>query len=285
MLFVYIVHFIGLIMTQLIDGQKLAESIRNKVALRVRAMNTAPGLVVVLVGHDPASETYVRLKGLACQEVGINFELHCFEESASTEEIIELIKKLNNNPKVQGILVQLPLPNQDTNEIIAAIDPNKDVDGFHKTNIERLKEGKPAIASAVALGVMKLLESTHVNPAGKKAAIVSSVLFAEPILYLMKDRGIEAEVISPKSELDLISFDIVVVAVGKPGLITGKMIKQGSIIIDVGTTRVGKRIVGDVDAISTEGIAGFLSPVPGGVGPMTIAMLLLNVLKAAFLQK
>jgi len=272
-------------MTQLIDGQKLAESIRGKAALRVRAMTVIPGLAVILVGHDPASETYVRLKGLACQEVGINFELHRFEDSASTAEIIELIERLNNDPKVQGILVQLPLPNQDTNKIIAAINPNKDVDGFHKTNLEKLKKGNPAIASAVALGVMKLLESTQIKPAGKKAAVVSSVLFAEPILHLLKDRGIEAEVVSPKSELDLKDFDIVVVAVGKPGLITGKIIKQGSIIIDVGTTRIGKRIVGDVDQTSVMGIADFLSPVPGGVGPMTIAMLLLNVLKATSLQK
>jgi len=276
-------------MFQILDGRALAKRIRDKIKSRVEQLDTPPGLAVILVGNDPASHTYVGKKQKACEEAGIYFEQFLYFATEPEEKIIEKIKELNIRNDIHGILVQLPLPSQDANRIIAEIDPKKDVDGFHKKNIEALKAGKPAIAPAVALGIMKLvseairLSTTRSKATRSKATIISSKLFAEPLIPLLHKVDIETEVVGANdAELSnkTKTADILIVAVGKPGMITGNMIKPGAIVIDVGTTKINGHLLGDVDFTSAEEVAGFLTPVPGGVGPMTVAMLLVNVLKA-----
>lgn len=274
-------------MSTILDGRKLSKTIKEKIKIRVMGLSTNPGLAVILVGSDPASHTYVNLKQKACEEVGILFNKIIYPDSVSEETIINKITELNNNKNIHGILVQLPLPNHDVDVIISHIDPKKDVDGFHKSNLEKLKNNKPSIAPAVALGIIKLICSSNVGLANKEAVIVSSKLFAEPLQILLKDLKVRSKVVDHKSVnfSDLIKkADIVITAVGKPGLINESMLKSKSIIIDVGTTKVNGKLHGDV-IISTENNDLFITPVPGGVGPMTVAMLLVNVLKAYQLQK
>ncbi len=270
-------------MVQILDGRALSNRIREKIKTRVAALPTPPGLAVILVGADPASHTYVAIKHAACEEVGIRFEKNLYFATESEQTIIDKIHELNARPDIDGILVQLPLPSQDADRVIKEIDPKKDVDGFHPENLRRLKNGEPAIASAVALGVMKLIEKTERVKKGDKTVIVSSQLFAEPLVYLLKERNLNSTIVDA-SDLHLSAktktADILIVAVGKPGLITGEMVKPGAIVIDVGTTKIDGKLYGDVDQASVEKIAGTLTPVPGGVGPMTVAMLLVNVLKA-----
>ncbi len=272
-------------MAMILDGKALSARIHEKIKTRVAALPSQPGLAVVLVGNDPASHTYVNLKQKACEETGIRFEKFLYSAGVSESEIIEKINELNAREDIHGILVQLPLPNQDANNIIPKINPLKDVDGFHRENIERLKRGEPAIASAVALGVMKLIaHAIDQSPKEeRKAVMVSSPLFAEPIETLMKERSIPMTVVQAESENlkeTTREADILIVAEGMPGLITGDMVKPGAVVIDVGTTRVEEKLHGDVDQASVAPIAGALTPVPGGVGPMTVAMLLVNILKA-----
>ncbi|HLD20647.1 MAG TPA: bifunctional 5,10-methylenetetrahydrofolate dehydrogenase/5,10-methenyltetrahydrofolate cyclohydrolase, partial [Patescibacteria group bacterium] len=208
-------------------------------------------------------------------------------------DLITKIEKLNQREDIHGVLVQLPLPSQNADQVIASINPLKDVDGFHPENLKRLREGKPAIASAVALGVMKLIdEATPPFQGGARgglhAVIVSSPLFAAPLQILLKEHAIDSVVVQAEST-DLAEHvqeaDILIVAEGIPGLITDTMVKPGATVIDVGTTRTDEGLKGDVDFDSVEKIAGAITPVPGGVGPMTVAMLLVNILKAYDLQK
>ena len=277
-------------MNFILDGRAIAARIRDNVKERVAQMTTAPGLAVILVGDDPASHLYVSLKRRACEAAGIRFELFSYPADEPVESILAKIDELNSRDDVTGILVQLPLPSQDANRVIARIHPNKDVDGFHKENLRALAEGRPGIVSALALGIVTLIDETMIGgvPAPRSAAIVGSALFAEPLRYLLAGRDVFAERVDPDdAELDAKTktADILIVAVGRPGLITAEHVKPGAIVIDVGTTRVGSKVVGDVDVNSVEQIAGGRSPVPGGVGPMTVAMLLTNVLKAAELQR
>jgi methylenetetrahydrofolate dehydrogenase (NADP+)/methenyltetrahydrofolate cyclohydrolase len=273
---------------QLIDGRAIAQTIREKIKQHIAALPSSPGLAVILVGADPASHTYVAIKQKACEEVGIRFEKYLYFATESEETIIKKIHELNARKDINGILVQLPLPNQDTDRVIAEIDPNKDVDGFHPKNIEKLKCGEPAIASAVALGILKLIDSTNEKLNGKSATIISSERFAEPIVALLRERGVVSHV-CPEEHSDTkehaAQSDILIVAEGHPNFVTGDMVKRGAIVIDVGTTKINGKLIGDVDRASVESIAGYLTPVPGGVGPMTVAMLLVNVLKAFELQK
>ncbi|MEK7614923.1 MAG: bifunctional 5,10-methylenetetrahydrofolate dehydrogenase/5,10-methenyltetrahydrofolate cyclohydrolase [Patescibacteria group bacterium] len=273
---------------QLIDGNALAQTIRAKIKERVAALSSQPGLAVILVGADPASHTYVGIKQKACEEAGIRFEKILYFATESEETVIEKIRELNAREDIHGILVQLPLPTQNADNIIPEIDPNKDVDGFHPKNLERLKLGQPCIASAVALGILKLIDAATKVTSGLTATIVSSERFAEPIVALLRERGIKA-VVSPEEDPLLKSktsaSDILIVAEGHPGFIKGDMVKPGAIVIDVGTTKIDGKLYGDVDQTSVEPVAGFLTPVPGGVGPMTVAMLLVNVLKAYSLSK
>ena len=270
------------------NGKELALRIREKVKMRIQIQKANPGLAVLLVGNDPASHTYVRIKQKACEETGIHFEKYLYPEDTGEKELIAKIEELNVREDIHGILVQVPLPKQDANRVIAAIDPKKDVDGFHQTNLRLLKKGERCLAPPVALGVMKLVDASVMDPRGLLAIIVSSDLFAKPLTILLRERGVAAERVDPEDkELAEITktADILVVAVGRPGFITEKHIKHGATVIDVGTTKVAEKIVGDVDVLSVENTAGWLSPVPGGVGPMTVAMLLMNVLKAYDWQK
>ncbi|MEI6510581.1 MAG: bifunctional 5,10-methylenetetrahydrofolate dehydrogenase/5,10-methenyltetrahydrofolate cyclohydrolase [Candidatus Uhrbacteria bacterium] len=286
-------------MPHLLDGRAIGARIREKVKARVAAMAVPPGLAVILVGDDPASHLYDALKKKACEEAGIRFELFLYPNDEPEQSLIAKIEELNARHDVTGILVQLPLPTQNADRVIAAIRPDKDVDGFHQENLKALREGRPGIVSALALGIMKLVdEAKRVSPPHReegseivvapRVAIVGSNLFAEPLRHLFAEQRADVERVDPKDDdlaAKIKTADVLIVAVGKPGLIVGSMVKPGATVIDVGTTRVGKRILGDVDAESVSSVAGALSPVPGGAGPMTVAMLTLNVLKAAELQK
>lgn len=275
-------------MATILNGRSMANTIKSKIKNRLSGLEKPLGLAVILVGDDSASHLYVELKQKACLEAGIHFEKFVYDSTESNESIIAKIEELNKRDDIHGILIQLPLPNHDTDKIIATINPSKDVDGFHKTNIQNLKAGEPSLAPAVALGIMKLIISANNNLKGLTASIISSRLFAEPIISLLNGQNVTAQVINPNdSQLSTKTknSDILIVAVGKPQFIKGDAIKPGAIVIDVGTTKVDGVLFGDVEKKSAEKIAGFLTPVPGGVGPMTVAMLLVNILKAANLQK
>lgn len=275
-------------MPHLLDGRAIGARIREKVKTRVAAMPVPPGLAVILVGDDPASHLYDALKRKACEEAGIRFELFLYPADEPEQSLIAKIEELNARHDVTGILVQLPLPTQNADRVIAAIRPDKDVDGFHQENLKALREGRPGIVSALALGIMKLVDEAGGTRNPRRVAIVGSNLFAEPLRLLFAEQCATVERVDPLDP-DIASktktADVLVVAVGKPGLIVGSMVKPGAIVIDVGTTKVGRRVVGDVDAASVSPVAEALSPVPGGAGPMTVAMLLVNILKAAELQR
>src|SRR3989339_268258 len=215
-------------MAQQLKGHPLAKSIRARVASQLNQLPTQPILAVILVGQDPASHLYVNLKRQACEEVGIGFELFFYQEDVSTDVLKEAIQDLNVCEDVTGILVQLPLPNQKTDEIIAQIDPQKDVDGFHPENLRALQEGKDNLAPAVALGIIELIKRTEEPLNGKQAVIVSSQIFGRPLLPLLKKMGCQATIVSPKDpelERKTLTADILISAVGKAGMITGAMVK------------------------------------------------------------
>lgn len=281
-------------MAILLDGRAIGARIREKVKARVAQMTAKPGLAVILVGDDPASRLYVSLKRKACEEAGIRFELFAYSSDEPEAALLAKIDELNRRVDVTGILVQLPLPSQDADRVVSHIHPNKDVDGFNRDNLRALSEGRPCIVSALALGIMKLIDDgRRVSPpfqggaGGGSAAVVGSALFAEPLRYLLAQQNIFAERVDPDdAELSTKTkiADILIVGVGRPGMITREAVKPGAIVIDVGTTRVGDRVVGDVNATEVDPVAGARSPVPGGAGPMTVAMLLMNVLRANDLQ-
>jgi len=271
----------------LLDGKQLAQEMRQALKEKVKQCETQPKLAVLLVGTDPASHTYVRLKQLACVEVGIAFELLAYPEFVTEEELLKRIQELNARSDITGILVQLPLPGQNPDPLIAAIDPKKDVDGFHPENLEHLRLGQPSLAPAVALGILKLIEVTKISLSQKHIVIVSSQFFGEPLIHLFTKDGAQSSIVSSKDPTlaqHTQQADILICAVGHPGLITKKMIKPGAVVIDVGTTKVDQKIVGDIAPDAIE-VAGWMTPVPGGVGPMTVALLLTNVLQAYAWQK
>lgn len=285
-------------MALILDGKSIANAIREKIKLQVATLPTVPGLAILLVGDDSASHTYVSLKQKACEEAEIYFEKYLYSAQTLEEELIIKIHELNNQKNIHGILVQLPLPNQNADRVIAAIDPGKDVDGFHPKNLEALRAKKSALVPAVALGIMKLIDvaiskdplRTSPLARGKttRATIVSSYLFAEPLALLLRERNIISVVTNlndPDFKQKTSAADILIVALGKPGIITAEFVKQNAIVIDVGTTKINGKLFGDVGRESVEPIVSSLSPVPGGVGPMTVAMLLLNVLNAYQNQK
>ena len=271
---------------ELINGRAIAARIRQKVRERISALPSKPGMAAILIGDDAPSHLYVNLKERACKSVGIHFEKHILDAKTPTEDVADLVRILNERENIHGILVQLPLPNQSENTIIAEIHPDKDIDGFHKESFRRLESGEPGLVSPVALGIMKLIDETEQDVKGMTAVIIASEVFATPIKSLLEDRGVTTSIIS-KSEAktsELISqADIVVVAVGEPNTITADIIKDGAIVIDVGTNDTPEGLKGDASQdVNTK--ASFLTPVPGGVGPTTVAMLTLNVLKAFLIQ-
>jgi methylenetetrahydrofolate dehydrogenase (NADP+)/methenyltetrahydrofolate cyclohydrolase len=285
----------------LIDGKAIAASIRLEVksaADRLRnERGTIPGLAFILVGDNPASQVYVRSKGKACEEMGFHSVTERLPESTAQDELLSRIASFNRDPAIHGILVQLPLPphiNEQT--VIESIDFRKDVDGFHPVNVGRLVIGHPSLRPCTPAGVQELLLRSGHDPAGKHVVVVGrSNIVGKPVLnmLLQKQRGANAIVTIAHTGADdlrpyLRQADIVVAALGKPEIIRGEMLKAGCVIIDVGINRIpdasaksGTRIVGDVHFASASAVASAITPVPGGVGPMTIAMLMKNTLCAA----
>ena len=286
---------------QVISGAAIAADIRVEVADRVRAHleggGVAPQLTAVLVGDDPASATYVRNKARACEEVGLDAQTLTPPADISQDELLEIVRGLNADPTVSGILVQLPLPPQlDERTVTEAVDPLKDVDGLHPVNLGRLVQGEPHLVPATPAGVQQLLLRTGTDPAGKRVVVVGrSTLVGKPLALLLgqKAEGANATVTlahTGTSDLGAVTreAEILVVAAGRPNTVTAEMVRPGAVVIDVGTNRVddatrkrGWRLAGDVDFEGVSQVASAITPVPGGVGPMTIAMLLVNTLRAA----
>lgn len=272
---------------ELIDGKKIANEITQEVANDIFNKKLNVGLAVVLIGNDPASHLYVKLKKKACEKVGINFHLYRFPDNTDTNEIIEAIEFLNKDKEVNAILVQLPLPKElDTKKIIASIDPNKDVDGFHPDNIQKYINGDTNWLPGLNEGINILLASTEQELKDKEICILAnSDEFAEPLEKYFIKQNLKAQHVHLKDAdwADKVKqADVLIAAVGKPLLITEENIKDDVIIIDVGTNRLpGDTIVGDVDFDSVADKCSYITPVPGGVGPMTIAMLLKNATKLA----
>ena len=288
-------------MTQIIDGRSIAKEIRTEIANDVNGLITqgiTPHLSVVLVGNNPASQSYVGMKARACEEIGISSETLTYPDTLSQEDLLNVVRDLNGNPAVHGILVQLPLPDQiDENTVIMAIDPAKDVDGFHPVNVGKLAAGlTDGFAPATPSGIVELLVRSDNPPDGKHVVIVGrSNIVGKPLgmLLVQKRQGANATVTLCHSRTpDIGAYtrqaDVVVAAVGRPNTITSDMVKEGVVIIDVGSNRVedpsrkrGYRMTGDVDFENVSKAAKAITPVPGGVGPMTITMLLQNTLRAA----
>lgn len=275
----------------IINGKEIAASVRNElkaeIALLKEKKGITPGLTVVLVGENPASKVYVRNKGKACEEVGIRSVQHNLPESTSQEELLKLISDLNNSKDVHGILIQLPLPKHINEELVLeAILPQKDVDGFHPYNMGRLMIGNPLLQPCTPYGIMRLLESTGIDISGKEAVVVGrSNIVGKPMAMMLLRRNATVTICHSKTK-DLIekvkSADIVIAAIGRANFIQGDWIKDGAVVIDVGINRTPEgTLVGDVDFAEASKRASFITPVPGGVGPMTIAMLLKNTVEAA----
>lgn len=268
----------------IINGKVLAKTIKDEIKQKVAKMDEKPALAAILVGQDAASHLYVKLKEKACKYTGITFHKYLIDEDCPKQEILNVIEFLNTDRETDGILVQLPLPIKEwEDEIISAIDPKKDVDGFHQDTIKALLDGKPTIIPGLAQGIIELIESTKEPLEHKKCSIVcNNKIFSQPIEYLLKNKIQKINTYSPTtSNLDklLLKSDIIIVAVGKPNFITKNMIKPGCIIIDVGINKDGNKVQGDVDFDNIDELEGYITPVPGGVGPMTVAMLLRNVME------
>jgi methylenetetrahydrofolate dehydrogenase (NADP+)/methenyltetrahydrofolate cyclohydrolase len=276
--------------TRIIDGVALSRTVRAELrerAARLAARSVQPGLAVIIVGDHPASKVYVRNKIMACGDVGVR-SLHIELPGATQEEeLLARIAALNADPAVHGILVQLPLPKHISGEaVLAAISPDKDADGFHPLNVGLLVTGHPRFVPCTPAGVMTMLEAEGVNPWGCHAVVVGqSNIVGKPVAHLLLQKGATVTICNSKTR-DLGSHtrraDILVAAVGKPKLITGDMVKPGAVVIDVGINRLPDgKLAGDCDFHSLLGVAGRVTPVPGGVGPMTITMLLANAIRAA----
>ena len=273
---------------RMMDGKALAERIREKVATDVAELGDPVSLATVLVGDDPASAVYVRHKHKACSESGIKSVHHALESDTRESDLLDLISELNIDLSVTGILVQLPVPNQIREEsVIRSIAPRKDVDGLHPANAGQLFQGEPTLLPATPAGIMELLLAYDVELEGTKAVVVGrSNLVGKPIAALLLQANATVTLCHSRTR-NLAEVtrcaDVLVAAVGRPGSITADMVKPGAIVIDVGINRMDDRLVGDVDS-GVEEVAGMLTPVPGGVGPMTIAALLQNTVKAARYQ-
>ncbi len=274
---------------QIISGTQLASQIKSNVAQQISQYvaqgKRAPGLAVILVGADPASQVYVGSKRKSCAEIGITSKSYDLPETTTEQALLELIEELNQDAEVNGILVQLPLPKHiDSTKVIEQISPEKDVDGFHPYNVGRLCQRIPTLRACTPYGVMKLLETTGISFYGKHAVIVgASNIVGRPMALELLLAGCTVTVTHRFTE-DLASHirqaDILVVAVGKPKFIKGEWIKEGAVVVDVGINRLEGKLVGDVEFDVAAQRASYITPVPGGVGPMTVAMLMQNTLSA-----
>ena len=278
----------------LLDGKilsaKIKEEVKVEVTQIVKDKNITPGLAVILVGNDAASATYVASKAKACKDAGIYSVVHEMPESITQEELLETINMMNNNPKLDGILVQLPLPKHiDTTTVLEAINPLKDVDGFHPYNVGRMVSNLDSFLSATPFGVMRMFEEHNIELSGKDVVVIgSSDIVGKPMASLLINKKATVTVCNSRTK-DLKAHtskaDIVIIAVGVPYLLKEDMVKDGAIVIDVGINRLDTgKLVGDADFEGLKNKCSFLTPVPGGVGPMTIAMLLKNTIKAANLR-
>lgn len=276
---------------QLIDGKSLAKKVQTTVATEVAQLkqekNIVPGLAVILIGDDPASHAYVKMKAKACENVGFYSITHSMPDTISQDEIIATIEMMNNNPRIDGILVQLPLPKHvDTDKILEVIDPKKDVDGFHAYNVGRLVTGLDSFVACTPLGVMKMFEEYNIDLRGQDVCVVgASNIVGKPMASLLLNAEATVtitHIYTKDLKAHTSKADIIVVGVGVPGLIKEDMVKEGAIVIDIGINRIEDgSLVGDVDFKNVSPKCSYITPVPGGVGPMTIAMLLSNTLKSA----
>ena len=281
-------------MSELIDGKKVSEDTRAEIAKGVEELKESkgvtPGLAAVLVGDDPASEIYVRNKRKACEKVGIYSEEHKLPAETTEEELLALVDKLNNDPKIHGILVQLPLPDHinETN-ILRNVTPLKDVDGFHPENVGRLVEGNPRFISCTPYGIIKILDYYNIEIKGAEAVVVGrSNIVGKPVGMLLLHRHATVTTCHSRTK-DLGEVtrraDILVAAIGRANFITADMVKDGAVVIDVGINRNDEgKLTGDVDFANLSDKVSYITPVPGGVGPMTITMLLWNTLESAKLS-
>ncbi len=284
---------------QIIDGKAVAAQIRHEVKQEVERLGKLgrrPGLAVILVGDNPASKVYVGMKGKACEETGVRSLIARMPEETTQEELLAKVQQINNDPDYNAFLVQSPIPKGlDEDEVVRTIDPSKDADGFHPFNMGMLATGRPTFVPCTPLGVMELLERYNIDPSGKNTVIVGrSHIVGMPMALLLarKAQGANATVTICHSRTPDIpehtrNADILVVAIGSANFVTGDMVKEGAVVIDVGINRVddpskkrGYRLVGDVEYAAAKEKASWITPVPGGVGPMTVAMLLKNTLKA-----
>jgi methylenetetrahydrofolate dehydrogenase (NADP+)/methenyltetrahydrofolate cyclohydrolase len=275
---------------RILDGKSLAAQVRAGVQQKVAQLaqrGIRPGLAVILAGDDPASKVYVRNKVRACEETGVRSSLLEFPASVSENQLLDAVAGLNSDPAVHGILVQLPLPRYiDALRVLGAVSPAKDVDGFHDSNLGALLAGKPGLVPCTPAGVMRLLDHAQVPLAGRRAVVIGrSNIVGKPLALLLLQRDATVTICHSKTrEIESIAreADILVAAIGRPKLVTAAMVKPGACVVDVGVNRLPDgTLAGDVDFQAAKNVAGWISPVPGGVGPMTIAMLLENCLYAA----
>ena len=292
---------------QIIDGKKIARDVESEVSGDISALRFQPGLVAVRVGNDPASEVYVRSKARKAEELGLRGSQRILPDTTSEDDLLAEVDRLNRDPEVDGILVQLPLPKQiDPRKVIDAIDPLKDVDGFHPTNVGLLHLGRAVLAPCTPAGCIRLIDATGVPIEGKRAVVIGrSDIVGKPMAALLLQRHATVTIAhsrTPHLESVVREADIVVAAVGKAFMITDRMVRPGAVVIDVGMNRVGAEstalmahdsekarllekngsvLVGDVDFVRVREVASWITPVPGGVGPMTIAMLMKNTVEAA----
>jgi len=275
---------------EIIDGKAIAARLREEIrqdVIRLKEKQVTPGLAVVLVGDDPASRVYVSMKEKACAEAGIFSDEHKLPAETGEQDLLALIDRLNRDERIDGILVQLPLPDHiDESKILEAISPEKDVDGFHPYNVGRLATGNPLFQPCTPYGVMKMLEAIDCDLTGKEVVVVGrSNIVGKPVALMCLARHATVTLCHSRTR-DLAAVvgraDVLIAAVGRPELIRGEWIKEGAVVIDVGVNRVGeKKLVGDVDFAGASRRAASITPVPGGVGPMTITMLLYNTLLSA----
>ena len=269
---------------KIVSGVEIAKKIREGIKSEVERLEKKPGLAAVLVGDNPASRVYVGIKRKHCEEVGIYSEEHKLPEDATEEELFELIEKLNNDSKISAILIQLPVPSHiNTEKMFGRVALDKDVDGFNPVNVGRLVEGNESSVPCTPGGIVRMLDEAGAEPRGKHAVVVGrSNIVGKPVAMMLLNRDATVTVCHSKTR-NLAETtrraDILIVAAGKPGIITGDMIKEGAFVVDVGINKVDGKLRGDVDFESVMERAGKITPVPGGVGPMTVATLLENTLK------
>ena len=277
-------------MDKIIDGKAIAADIRAEIAADVAVLKeqgVTPGLAVVLVGDDPASRVYVTMKERACEQAGIFSDEHKLPAETTEAQLLALIEALNNDPRIDGILVQLPLPDHiDENKVLEAISPAKDADGFHPYNVGRLVTGNPLYQPCTPYGVMKMLERTGVDLTGKEVVVVGrSNIVGKPVALMCLAQHATVTLCHSRTRdlpAKVAQADVLIAAVGRPEMIKGEWIKKGAVVIDVGVNRVGeKKLVGDVEFEAARERASAITPVPGGVGPMTITMLLYNTVEGA----